>query len=137
MNTLRFFLLLCSLFLFAIVLQPQPEKSTRDVLSDTASEKNAVLESVVATLYYPEGSVVSEKTTTLVLRSNDNPDDIVRWYEKKLGIRSAPSSPPAHSFEKKEQTFLLSGTINEKTFMVKIHKKNDNETFITIKATAS
>ncbi len=114
MNTVRFFLLLLSLFFFAFLFRASPTSRIpqRDVLSENISSMQGA-----TFLSYP-GSVQLSKTNTYIhYETSDAVDVVTNWYRKNfhLSLRSDTSGS-------NPEKVVLQGVIGKKPYTVSIQK---------------
>lgn len=148
MNTLRFFLLLISIFFFAYLFQIDAAKRTsliEDVLSEKVSqdavsmtssseEKGGTVTDLLSRYRYPGSIFVSRKKSLEELSSTDDVHKILKWYKSQLRTTSHHSLSMAGN----EKKYRVTNSVGNKRVDVLLTESAKNSgVFITISITAS
>lgn len=146
MNTLRFFLLLVSIFFFAFLFQTNAIHGIRqreEVLSGRTTSRIIVsttpaydsTQKIFSQYRYPNSELQFKKRASETLTSGDGLEKIVRWYV----VRLHTAYPQDEKFEsKKDKTFFLTGTDKKNKITVQIKQSGNSPlVLITISLTAS
>lgn len=143
MNTIRFFLLLVSIFFFAFLFQInafRQSKSREEVLSGNASSPmtaritpssipKEVLQTILLQYRYPNSDLLIQEEAMETLVSGDGLEQIVTWY----AIRLHTTYSCGDKFEgKKDKIFFLTGTEKKNKITVKINQSRKSPFIIIV-----
>ncbi len=125
MNTLRFFLLLFSLFLFAFVFRLQGDKqaNSADVLSEKTKQATTYqtnMRGVFVQYVYPGSAIVAQQGNRVTLGTSDSTQDVLKWYRTRIPHLDTSRVKSGSS---NNQTILPSLTQNGNKITVEIFKQ--------------
>lgn len=145
MNTLRFFLLLVSIFFFAFLFQTNTflkKDQDKEVLSGNTvstamvtpfSDSDGQAKTAFIKYFYPGSKIFLRQNEKMILASREDISKIIVWYANTVGITpQIEQSVPA-----KEKTYILADGDKQGKVTVRIAQKENNDlVFITISVTA-
>lgn len=124
MNTIRFFVLLFSLFLFAFIfrLQKTGENRSPEVLSEKVIQQTGYsAPKELHSFIYPNVTSTTLSKNKILLTTPDNIDDVLSWYYSALFAKPYG----LNLYSEKDQTKILSANINGRHIVVTIKKIKD------------
>lgn len=147
MNTIRFFLLLVSVFFFAFLFQTNAfhtsgksgdvlsgKSTSRTIISSTPfSKEERIHQELFLKLRYPGSSLQKQEDTRETLVSGDSTANVIMWYADRLNA----VVPDENIINTKNQKVLITGWEKKNEITVQIKKENDKRfTSIVISVTA-